>query len=91
MISVADPDTGFYTFSPLGREKFRTYSEAVSFSKELGKRMVMQYMGDCGVSKENMEIEVTQRSYSPEDWKYDPLETKLIVVGVGYPKDLRKR
>ncbi len=91
MISVADPDAGFYTFSPLGREEFRTYSEAVSFSKELGNRMVMQYMGDCGVSKENLEIEVIQRSYSPEDWKYDPLETKLIVVGVGYPKDLRKR
>jgi hypothetical protein len=48
-------------------------------------------MGDCGVSKENLEIEVTYRSYSPEDWKYDPLETKLIVVGVGYPNDLRKR
>jgi N-methylhydantoinase A/oxoprolinase/acetone carboxylase beta subunit len=91
MISVAEPDAGFYTFSPLGREEFRTYIEAVKFSKELGKRMVMQYMGDCGVSKENLEIQVTQRSYSPEDWKYDPLETKLIVVGVGYPKDLRKR
>jgi N-methylhydantoinase A/oxoprolinase/acetone carboxylase beta subunit len=91
MISPTEPDAGFYTFSPLGREEFRLYGEAVNFSKELGKRMVMQYMGDCGVSKENLEVEFTQMSYSPEEWKYDPLETKLIVIGVGYPKDLGKR
>jgi N-methylhydantoinase A/oxoprolinase/acetone carboxylase beta subunit len=91
MISVAEPDAGFYTFSPLGRGEFRTYSEAVNSSKELGKKMVTEYMGDCGVSKENLDLEVTHMSYSPEGWKYDPLETKLIVVGVGYPKDLRAR
>ncbi|TGC11424.1 hydantoinase/oxoprolinase N-terminal domain-containing protein [Methanolobus halotolerans] len=89
-ISVADPDGGYLVFSPTGREEFRMYNEALTFSKELGKRMVLEYMGDCGVSKDNLEIKVNLKTFSPEDWKHDPVETKLMVVGVGYPKDLRK-
>lgn len=90
MISISEPEAGFYTFSPLGREEFRTYYEAVTYSKDIGRRMIIEYMGDCGVSKESLEIRVTQRTFSPGEWKYDPVETKLMVVGVGHPKDLRK-
>ncbi|MDW7731621.1 MAG: hydantoinase/oxoprolinase family protein [Methanolobus sp.] len=89
-LSVADPDAGYLCFSPIGREEFRTYSEAVAFSKELGNKMVVDYMGECGVSKDNLEIKTTLKTFSPEDWKHDPVETKLMVVGIGYPKNLRK-
>ncbi|MDK2834032.1 MAG: hypothetical protein PWP63_1119 [Methanolobus sp.] len=91
MMSVSEPEAGFYVFSPLGREEFRAYNEAASYSKELGRKIILEYMGDCGVSKESLEIRVTQRTFSPGDWKYDPVETKLMVVGVGHPKNLRKR
>lgn len=90
-ISIADPDAGYLSFSPVGRDEFKTYNEAVAFSKELGNKMIVDYMGECGVSKDNLEIKTTLKTFSPEDWKHDPVETKLMVVGVGYPKNLRKR
>ncbi|WP_406657910.1 hydantoinase/oxoprolinase family protein [Methanolobus sp. ZRKC2] len=89
-VSIADPGEGYLAFSPLGREEFQTYSEAVAFSENLGEKMILEYMGDCGVSKENLEIKITSKTFSPEDWKHDPIETKMMVVGIGYPKNLRK-
>lgn len=89
-VSIADPDGRYFVFSPISREEFESYNEAITFSEYLGKRMVMEYMDDCGVSKENLEIKITLKTFSPEDWKHEPLETELIVLGVGYPKNLRK-
>ncbi len=89
-ISIADPDEGYLNFTPTGREEFETYNEAVAYSKELGKKLILEYMGDCGVSKEVLEIKVNMKTFSPEDWKHDPLETKLMIVGVGHPRNLRK-
>jgi len=89
-ISIEDPEKGYFTFTPIGRKEFETYSEAVSFAKELGQKVIMEYMGDCGVSKEDLEIKINMKTFSPDDWKYDPVETKLTVVGIGYPKKLRK-
>jgi hypothetical protein len=43
-------------------------------------------MGECGVSKDNVEIKVIQKTFSPEGWKKDPLETVIQITGIGYPK-----
>lgn len=33
-----------------------------------------------------MEIDFAQQSFSPEDWKHAPLETRIVIRAVGYPK-----
>ena len=84
--SVSEPDRNYLVFSPLGRHKLETYNEALNYAKAIGVRIANEYMDDCGVSKHNMEIEFSQQSFSPEDWKHAPLETRIVVVAIGYPK-----
>ncbi|KXS44157.1 MAG: N-methylhydantoinase A/acetone carboxylase, beta subunit [Methanolobus sp. T82-4] len=85
-ISVADPDEGYFVFSPMGRSVFQGYREAVEYANAHGKESVIGYMGECGVSKDNVEIKVIQKTFSPEGWKKDPLETVIQITGIGYPK-----
>ncbi|WP_340820759.1 hydantoinase/oxoprolinase family protein [Methanolobus sp. WCC4] len=85
-VSVADPSEGYLAFSPMGRRTFDNYREAIEYASDHGKKLVIDYMGECGVSKDNTEINITQKTYSPEDWKHDPLETVIHITGIGYPK-----
>ncbi|WP_342304430.1 hydantoinase/oxoprolinase family protein [Methanolobus sp. ZRKC5] len=85
-ISVADPDAGYMVFSPIGRKDFEKYHDAVGYANKHGKHMVLDYMGECGVSKDNIDIKMTKKTFSPEDWKHAPLETTITISGVGYPK-----
>ncbi|WP_406670198.1 hydantoinase/oxoprolinase family protein [Methanolobus sp. ZRKC4] len=85
-VSIADPGEGYLAFSPIGRKDFEKYHDAVGYANKHGKHMVLEYMGDCGVSKENLEIKITKKTFSPEDWKHAPLETTITISGVGYPK-----
>ncbi len=84
--SVSESNRNYLVFSPLGRHRLETYNEALSYAKALGVKIENEYLDDCGVSKHNMEIEFSQQSFSPEDWKHAPLETRIIIVAVGYPK-----
>ncbi|WP_298685840.1 hydantoinase/oxoprolinase family protein [uncultured Methanomethylovorans sp.] len=84
--SVSEPDRNYLVFSPLGRHKLETYNDALDYAKALGNKIVNEYMDDCGVSRHNMEIEFSQQTYSPEDWKHAPLETRIVIIAVGYPK-----
>ncbi len=84
--SVSEPDRNYLVFSPLGRHKLETYNDALDYAKALGNKIVNEYMDDCGVSRHNMEIEFSQQTYSPEDWKHAPLETRIVIMAVGYPK-----
>ena len=86
LFSISEPDRNYLVFSPSGRQKVETYTEALDYAKGLGAKITSEYMGDCGVSKHNIEIEFTQQSFSPEDWKHAPLETRIIIMAVGYPK-----
>lgn len=85
-VSVADPDEGYLVFSPMGRNTFDVYREAVEYANAHGKEMVIDYMGECGVNKDNVEINITQKTFSPEGWKHDPLETVIQITGIGFPK-----
>jgi len=84
--SISEPDRNYLVFSPNGREKVETYSEALEYAKGIGVAIINGYMDDCGVSKHNMEIEFSQQTFSPEDWKHYPLETRITIMAVGYPK-----
>ncbi len=84
--SISEPDRNYLVFSPSGRQKAETYSEALDYAKRIGTQIVNEYMDDCGVSKHNMDIEFSQQLFSPEDWKHAPLETKIVIMAVGFPK-----
>jgi N-methylhydantoinase A/oxoprolinase/acetone carboxylase beta subunit len=77
----------FIVFSPSGREKFEVYNEALEYSERLGRQLVMDYMMSAGLGKQNIRIDVSRKSLSPRGWTEVPLETKLVFVGIGIPKN----
>nr|WP_321497786.1 hydantoinase/oxoprolinase family protein [uncultured Methanolobus sp.] len=89
-VSIKDLDAGYYAFSPEGRRTFSDYREAVEYAEVHGKQMVVEYMGECGVSRDNLDIKMTKNTFSPEDWKHDPVETVIQITGIGYPKKFVK-
>jgi len=76
----------FIVFSPSERKKFDVYSEAVEYAEKLGRQLVMDYMVNAGLQKENIRIDVSRRHLAPSGWTDAPLETNLVFVGIGTPK-----
>jgi N-methylhydantoinase A/oxoprolinase/acetone carboxylase beta subunit len=79
--------TEFIVFSPSGRKKFEIYSEALEYADKLGRQLVMDYMVNAGLGKEDIKIDVSRKHLSPRGWTDVPLETKLVFVGIGTPKN----
>jgi N-methylhydantoinase A/oxoprolinase/acetone carboxylase beta subunit len=77
----------FIVFSPSDRKKFETYNEALEYADKLGRQLIMDYMINAGLGKEDIRIDVSRKHLSPSGWKDVPLETKLILVGIGIPKN----
>ncbi|HHV23139.1 MAG TPA: hydantoinase/oxoprolinase family protein [Methanosarcina sp.] len=80
----------FIVFSPAERKKFEIYSEAVEYAEKLGRQLVMDYMVSAGLQKENIKIDVSRKHLVPGGWTDAPLETKLVFVGVGIPKNTKQ-
>ncbi|ALK06350.1 MAG: hydantoinase [Methanosarcina sp. 795] len=72
-------------FSPLGREIFGSYPEALEYADTLGRRLVMEYMTESGFDKGQVQIEVSKKDISLSETGAIPVETKLVFVGVGLP------
>jgi N-methylhydantoinase A/oxoprolinase/acetone carboxylase beta subunit len=89
-VSIKDLDAGYYVFSPEGRNSFSDYREAVEYAEVHGKQIIVEYMGECGVSRDNLDMQMTKKTFSPEDWKHDPVETVIQITGIGYPKKFIK-
>jgi N-methylhydantoinase A/oxoprolinase/acetone carboxylase beta subunit len=83
--SIQNPDEDFLVFSPLGRERFQVYTDAVDFATRVGKELVLDYEKRCGILEQDTQITISRKTISPETWPHPPLETKVIVVGVGNP------
>ncbi len=81
--SLMSPDKDFLVFAPGSRLKFETYSEALETATETGKKLVSAYMKDCGLSGDQVEISVERKTISPDGWNHPPMETNLLVMGVG--------
>ncbi|KKG08954.1 hydantoinase/oxoprolinase family protein [Methanosarcina sp. 2.H.A.1B.4] len=77
----------FIVFSPSERKKFEIYGEALEYAEKLGKQLVMDYMISAGLEKEDIKIDVSRKHLAPSGWTDVPLETKLVFVGVGVPKN----
>jgi N-methylhydantoinase A/oxoprolinase/acetone carboxylase beta subunit len=76
----------FIVFSPSERKKFDVYSEALEYAETLGRQIVMDYMINAGLGKEDIRIDVSRKHLAPSGWTDIPLETKLVFVGIGIPK-----
>ncbi len=81
--SLMSPDKNFLVFAPGSRLKFENYSEALDKATEIGKNLVSDYMKDCGLSGTQVEISVERKTISPDGWNHPPMETNLLVMGVG--------
>jgi N-methylhydantoinase A/acetone carboxylase, beta subunit len=81
--SLMSPDNDFLVFAPGNRLKLYTYSEALETATELGKELVGDYMQDCGLSGNQVEISIEKKTISPDGWNHPPMETNLLVMGVG--------
>lgn len=84
--SLLSPEKGFLMFAPTGRLRFETYLEALDRATSFGKKLVEDYMKDCGLSGDQVEISFEKKTISPDGWKHPPMETKLMVMGVGVRK-----
>jgi N-methylhydantoinase A/oxoprolinase/acetone carboxylase beta subunit len=73
-------------FSPLGRETFGSYPEALEYADALGRKLVMEYMVEANLDNEQVQIEVSKKDISLSEAGAIPVETKLVFVGVGMPK-----
>ncbi|AKB68224.1 Hydantoinase [Methanosarcina mazei LYC] len=77
------PDKDFRVFAPGSRLRFDVYAEALNAATELGKELVTDYMRDCGLSGNQVEISIEKKTISPDGWNHPPMETNLLVMGVG--------
>ncbi len=80
----------FIVFSPTERKKFEAYTEALEYAEKLGRQLVMDYMISAGLGKEDIRIDVSRKHLAPSGWTDVPLETKLVYVGIGIPKNITK-
>ncbi|KKH50142.1 hypothetical protein [Methanosarcina sp. 1.H.A.2.2] len=81
--SLMVPETDFLVFAPGSRLRFDLYAEALNAATELGKKIVADYMKDCGLSGNQVEISIEKKTISPDGWNHPPMETNLLVMGVG--------
>lgn len=77
----------FIVFSPSERKKFEVYAEALEYAEKLGRQIVMDYMIGAGLGKEDIRIDVSRKHLAPSGWTEVPLETKLVYVGIGIPRN----
>ncbi|WP_410508030.1 hydantoinase/oxoprolinase family protein [Methanosarcina hadiensis] len=77
----------FIVFSPSERKKFEVYAEALEYAEKLGRQLVMDYMNSAGLAKEDIRIDVSRKHLAPSGWTDVPLETKLVYVGIGIPRN----
>lgn len=81
--SLMTPDKDFLVFAPGSRLRYDVYTEALNAATELGKKLVEDYMKDCGLSGDQVEISIEKKTISPDGWNHPPMETNLLVMGVG--------
>jgi len=86
--SMAAPDWEFLVFSECGKNNFHEYQEALDYAINLGETTVHSYMQDAGLGSNHITIDVQKEEIIPEGWK-TPMETKIVVLGVGNRKSER--
>jgi len=82
---------GIFVYTPVGRRHFVIRSEALEFAEEFGRKLVLDYMAESGLSPDQVTISVEKKDIKTHAGEI-PIETRLIFEGIAnfdvYEKDL---
>ncbi|MFP4655586.1 MAG: hypothetical protein ACLFMM_07960 [Methanohalobium sp.] len=70
-------------FYPGGREEFSLYDDAIEYAKNLGHRLIIDYMEEAGLDKSNIKIDMHKNDINLNEGTNVPVETTLTFIGVG--------
>jgi N-methylhydantoinase A/oxoprolinase/acetone carboxylase beta subunit len=82
-VSMEDPDAGIIVFSPEKREVFGKYIDAYTYATGMGERLINEYMRNCGIEGNNVNIDSKVEKMTIEGWTNPPMETRITMVGIG--------
>ncbi|MDI9394811.1 MAG: hydantoinase/oxoprolinase family protein [Euryarchaeota archaeon] len=72
---------GIFVYTPAGRRHFIIRSEALEFADEFGRKLILDYMAESGLSPEQVIISVEKKDIMVHTGGI-PLETRFIFEGV---------
>jgi len=72
---------GIFVYTPVGRRHFVIRSEALEFAEELGRKLVLDYMAESGLSPDQVTISVEKKDIKTHAGEI-PIETRLIFEGI---------
>ncbi len=74
-------------FYPGGKETLSSYDEGLDFSKEIGTKLIMEYMKDAELDEGEISIDIKRKDLTFPD-SHALIETRLILTGTA---DLRNK
>ena len=72
---------GIFVYTPVGRRHFVVRSQALEFAEEFGRKLVLDYMAESGLSPGQVTIKVEKKDIMTHAGEI-PLETRFIFEGI---------
>jgi len=72
---------GVFVYTPVGRRHFLTRKEALEYAEGFGRKLILDYMAESGLSPEQIEINIERKDIAVYSGGV-PLETKLVFEGI---------
>ncbi len=80
---------GIFVYTPVGRRHFIIRSEAMEFAEDFGRKLILDYMAESGLSPGQVTISVEKKDIKTNASE-TPIETRLIFEGVANSDVYRK-
>jgi len=72
---------GVFVYTPVGRRHFIVRDEAIEFAEEFGRKLILDYMAESGLSPDQVLVNVEKKDIMVHTGNI-PLETRFIFEGV---------
>ncbi|HIH75079.1 MAG TPA: hydantoinase/oxoprolinase family protein [Methanosarcina sp.] len=72
---------GVFVYTPVGRRHFVMRNEAIEFAEEFGRKLVLDYMAESGLSPDQVTVNVEKRDIMVHTGDI-PLETRFVFEGI---------
>ncbi len=72
---------GVFVYTPVGRRHFIVRNEALEFAEEFGRKLVLDYMAESGLSPDQVTVSVEKKDIMVHAGDI-PLETRFIIEGI---------
>lgn len=72
---------GVFVYTPVGRRHFVVRDEAIEFAEEFGRKLILDYMAESGLSPDQVTVNVKKKDLIVHEGNI-PLETRFIFEGV---------